>query len=41
MLSIVHINSTIVITNIFNNLTLINFITLESLIKRSSKYFDN
>ncbi len=41
MLSIVYINSIVIITNIFDNLTLINFITLELLIKQSFKYFDN
>ncbi len=41
MLLIVYINSIVVITNIFDNLTLINFITLESLIKRNSKYLNN
>jgi len=38
---IVYTNSIVIITNIFDNLTLINFIIVELLIKQSSKYFDN
>jgi len=38
MLLIVYTNSIVIISNIFNNLTLINFIIVKLLIKRSSKY---
>ncbi len=41
MLLIVYINSIVIITNIFDNLTLINFITLKLLIKQSSKSLNN
>ncbi len=41
MFSIVYTSSIIIITNIFDNLTLIDLITLELLIKQNSKYFDN
>ncbi len=41
MLLIVYINSIVIITNIFDNLTLIDFIIAKLLIKRSSKYLNN
>jgi len=41
ILLIVYINSIVIITNIFDNLTLINFIIAKLLIKQSSKYLDN
>jgi len=41
MLAIVYISSIVIIINIFDNLTLIDFIIVESFVKRSSKYLDN
>ncbi len=41
ILLIIYISSTIIITNIFDNLTLINFIIAKLLIEQSFKYLDN